>query len=45
MQLKMQEAIEDSILKAKFLLKMMMPGAYKKDQAEELHRDLSRRRS
>ena len=36
MQVKMQEAIEDSILKARFLLKMMIPDSYKKEQAEEL---------
>ena len=43
MQVKMQEAIEDSILKAKFFLKMMIPEAYKKEQAEELQKDLSRK--
>ena len=31
MQAKMQEAIEDSILKARFLLKMIIPEAYKKE--------------
>ena len=45
MQAKMQEAIEDSILKARFLLKMIIPEAYKKEQAEELQKEISRRQS
>ena len=45
MQVKMQEAIEDSIQKARFLLKMMIPDSYKKEQAEELQKELSRRQS
>ena len=45
MQAKMQEAIKDSILKASFLLKMIIPEAYKKEQAEELQKEISRRQS
>lgn len=36
MEVKMTEAITDAVDKARFVLKMMLPKAYKKQQVEDL---------
>ena len=43
MTVKMAQAINDAIAKAKFLLKMMIPEAYKKQVSEELQKEISRK--
>ena len=45
MEEKMAAAITDSIKKAHFLLKMMIPEAYQKQKSEDLQKEISRKQS
>ena len=43
MTVKMAEKIEDAVKKARYILKMIVPEAYKKQKSEDLQRELSRK--
>lgn len=45
MEVKLAETIKDSIDKARFLLKMMIPEAFAKQKSEDLQREMSRKLS